>query len=117
MSHAHVSKENLDIIKQGMRLVNTQSSGEVLGILDQMGITTAGKTGTAEESAAHPDHSWYTGYTNIDDPEISVTICIPFGNGSSMAVPVFKEVVEAYYDLEEPKPAGEEGEETEDDEE
>ncbi|MBR2262835.1 MAG: hypothetical protein IJ917_00575, partial [Firmicutes bacterium] len=86
-----------------MRLVNTYSSVEVLGVLDRMGITTAGKTGSAEESSSHPDHSWYTGYTNIDDPEISISILIPFGNGSNMAVPVFKEVVEAYYDLEEPE--------------
>ena len=117
VSHAAVSKENFDIIRQGMRLVNTQSSGDVLGILDQLGVTTAGKTGSAEESAAHPDHSWYTGYTNIEDPEISITILIPFGNGSTMAVPIFKEVVEAYYDLVEPQAAASGGEDAEDTEE
>lgn len=99
VSKADVSEETLDIIKQGMRLVNTVSSEETLGILDELGMETAGKTGTAEESSLRAEHSWYTGYTNYEDPEISITINIPYGDGSDNATPVFRDIVKAYYDL------------------
>ncbi len=99
VSTADVSKETLNIIKQGMRLVNTEFNVDVLGELEQLGVTTAGKTGTAEESLLRPEHSWYTGYTNYDDPDISVTANIPYGNGSDKAIPIFRDVVKAYYDL------------------
>ncbi len=102
VSHAAVSQENLDIIKQGMRLVNTETSKKELEILDIMGMETAGKTGTAEESYLHPEHAWYTGYTNYEDPEVSISIVIPYGNGSDKALPIFRDTVEAYYMLVEP---------------
>ncbi len=103
VSKADVTEEHLDIIKEGMRLVNTETSKDDLEILDIMGMKTAGKTGTAEESYLHPEHAWYTGYTNFDDPEVSITIVIPYGNGSDKCLPIFKDLVEAYYMLEEPE--------------
>lgn len=97
VSEADVTDEHLDIIRQGMRLVNTESAVYVLGELDEAGITTAGKTGTAQESKLRHPHSWYTGYTNIEDPEITITVNIPYGNGSDNALPVFRDVVKEYY--------------------
>lgn len=99
VSKADVKEENLDIIRQGMRLVNTVSAVYTLGELDELGVETAGKTGTAQESKLRHPHSWYTGYTNLEDPEISITINIPYGNGSDNALPVFRDVVKAYYEL------------------
>ncbi len=96
---ADVSQENLALVKEGMRLVSTDSSKRVLSVLDEQGITTAGKTGTAQESENRPDHSLFTGFASYENPEIVATIVIPYGGGSTNATPAFRDVIAAYYDL------------------
>ena len=65
--------------------------------MERSGITLAGKTGTAQELNDRPDHALFTGYTNVEDPDITVTIVIPFGGGSSRAIDTFVRLAEAYY--------------------
>ena len=61
------------------------------------GISVAGKTGTAQEINNRPAHALFTGYTNVEDPETTITVVIPFGGGSSMAIDTFVHLAEAYY--------------------
>ena len=96
---ADVSQENLALVREGMRLVSTDSSKRVLSVLEEQGITTAGKTGTAQESDNRPDHSLFTGFASYENPEIVATIVIPYGGGSTNATPAFRDVIAAYYDL------------------
>ena len=79
--------------------MSTDSSKRVLSVLDEQGITTAGKTGTAQESENRPDHSLFTGFASYENPEIVATIVIPYGGGSTNATPAFRDVIAAYYDL------------------
>ncbi len=77
------------------------------------GITVAGKTGTAEFCAYDPKiqdcadrdhegnlpfHAWYTAYAPYEDPEIVVTVFVyAGGEGSTTAIPVAQETLNAYF--------------------
>lgn len=124
LSAVDVDREYLDVIAEGMRLVNHREeqpdgSIQVFGTagsvewLDEYGIITAGKTGTAEycdniaierrwckEGQILPTHSWYVGYAPFDNPEIVVAAFIfNGGEGSEWAAPVVRDVMKAYFQL------------------
>jgi len=61
-------------------------------------VAVAGKTGTAQVGADKESHAWFTGFAPYDSPRIVITILLENGGeGSAVAVPVFKEVVEWYF--------------------
>jgi len=62
--------------------------------------SVAGKTGTAEYSSDKTkSHSWFTGFSNIDNPDIVVTVIVEGydGNRNARAIPIAKSVFDAYY--------------------
>ena len=60
--------------------------------------TAAGKTGTAEYSSdKEKDHSWFVGMTNVDNPELVISVIIESSDGSARAVDVAGRVFDAYY--------------------
>lgn len=61
--------------------------------------TVAGKTGTAEYSSdKEKAHSWFTGFTNVDNPELVISAVVESADNSGMsAVTVAKRVLDAYY--------------------
>lgn len=61
--------------------------------------TVAGKTGTAEYSSdKEKSHSWFTGFTNVDNPELVISVVVESADKSGMsAVTVAKKVLNAYY--------------------
>lgn len=61
--------------------------------------TVAGKTGTAEYSSdKEKSHSWFTGFTNVENPELVITAVVESADNSGMsAVTVAKKVLNAYY--------------------
>lgn len=96
--------------QKGMREVVT--NGTATDILAGLDIPSAGKTGTAEycdnvaqaknlcQPEAWPAHAWYVGYAPYDDPEIVVIAFVYNGNeGSTVAGPIVKRVLEAYFNL------------------
>ncbi|HVP21390.1 MAG TPA: penicillin-binding protein 2 [Anaerolineaceae bacterium] len=98
------------LLKQGMRevVVNGTATSEFEG----MTINTAGKTGTAEycddianqkgkcKQGAWPAHAWYVGYAPYDNPEIAVVAFVYNGlEGSTVAAPIVRQVMESYFEL------------------
>lgn len=68
-------------------------------VLSGQSYTAAGKTGTAEYSMESSDqtHSWFVGFTNIDNPELVISVIVEESNGGLRAVDVAKEVFDSYY--------------------
>lgn len=71
-----------------------------------LGYTVAAKTGSAEyevdgntgEEENFSTHSWFVGYSNVEDPDIVVSIIAEDGGtGSSAAVPIARAIFDAYY--------------------
>lgn len=120
-----VDREYIQVIAEGMRLVNTRIDEEQFYTgatytewLDGFGITTAGKTGTSEFcdniaiekgwcsfddillKRVLPTHSWYVGYAPYENPEIVVAVFLYHGGeGSQWAAPVACNVMAAYFEV------------------
>jgi penicillin-binding protein 2 len=113
LNSVNVDRQWLDIVAEGMRQVNLEggTGASFTEWLDEFGITSAGKTGTAEycdniaikrrwckEGQILPTHSWYVGYAPFENPEIVVVAFIfNGGEGSRWAGPVAREVMAAYF--------------------
>ena len=66
--------------------------------LNGRGYTVAGKTGSAEFDENGSSHSWFVGYSNVDDPDIAIAVIVENGGtGSEAAVPIAANVFDAYY--------------------
>ena len=67
--------------------------------LSNQNYTIAGKTGTAEYSSdKEKAHSWFAGFTNVDNPEIAICVVVESADSSGMsAVTVTKKILNAYY--------------------
>ncbi len=93
-----IDKDNLDIVKEGMRGTVTYGSATVLNSLP---VKAAAKTGTAEIPREGYYHSWITVFAPYDDPQIVLTLMIEEGLGMHVAVaPTVKEVLEWYFNKE-----------------
>ena len=120
-----VDREYIQVVQEGMRMVNQRLSEEDFGTgatytdwtaLEEAGIPTGGKTGTAEycdniaisrgwcrfEDIAQrrilPTHAWYVAYAPYDDPEIAVAVFVfNGGEGSLWATPIACHVIAAYF--------------------
>ena len=79
------------------QVVNEGTAGELSGL----SYTVAGKTGSAEYVKADGEigtHSWFAGFSNVDDPDIVVVVLAEDGGaGSQTAVPIAHAVFDAYY--------------------
>ncbi|MFV0528923.1 MAG: peptidoglycan D,D-transpeptidase FtsI family protein [Lachnospiraceae bacterium] len=66
--------------------------------LSGRGYTSAGKTGTAEYGTDGQSHSWFVGFSNVEDPDIVVSIVVENGgDGNASAVPMAAEIFDTYY--------------------
>ena len=66
--------------------------------LNGRGYTVAGKTGSAEFDENGSSHSWFIGYSNVDDSDLVVAIIVENGGtGSEAAVPIAGQIFDAYY--------------------
>jgi penicillin-binding protein 2 len=100
----------IDAVKVGMRMV-VQEGGTAYTQFETMTVQSAGKTGTAYcddiaskkdlcKPGSWPAHAWYIGYAPFDNPEI-VVIAFVYGGqeGSTVAGPIVRKVMDAYFDL------------------
>ncbi len=73
----NISKESLDIIREGLvRVVNDRGgTGRMAAVKS---IVIAGKTGTAQTSTERT-HAWFTGFAPADDPKASLVVFLEYG--------------------------------------
>jgi len=95
-----MSRDEADLLKALMEDVVKEGTGRKLSGLS---YTAAGKTGSAEYNDKKEDsHAWFTGFAPVEEPEICVTIIVEgAGSGSDYAVPIAKNIFDAYFDKEE----------------
>lgn len=93
----NIDQSTWNAVYQGMKQVCENVSYQ--NVFTSLGITVAGKSGTAQESELKPDHAWFTGFAPYDDPQIAVTVLIPCGYGSTNVVDTFRDSIAAYFNL------------------
>jgi len=97
-------------VQEGMRRAVTH--GTLAKEFAQVTIAAAGKTGTAEYCDRYaqaknlcipgnwPSHAWTTAYAPFEDPEIAVVAFVyNGGEGASVAGPIVRQVLQAYFEL------------------
>lgn len=92
----NLSPTTLEELQQGLRAVVTQGTGKVLNVASLPPI--AGKSGTAEDPPRQ-SHAWFGAYAPNDKPEIVVVAFAENsgGGGGSIAGPMVRQILEAYY--------------------
>lgn len=106
-----VSAKTFRIVKDGMKQV-ANGSGGTARFWKIPGVPFAGKTGTAQVMSFSADqiyasctsrpmqqrhHGWFIGYAPADNPEITVAVLAEHScHGNTGAVPLFRDVVQAY---------------------
>ncbi len=90
-----LNERTIQIVREGMRMAVTEGSARQLSALSTV---TAGKTGTAETGRLNEAHAWFTGFAPYENPEIAITVLVEKGGeGSSVAVPIAREILEWYF--------------------
>ena len=94
---SHIDAKDLtwDTVQQGMRKVI--ANGSTKRLFTDLEVEIAGKTGTAQEARNKPNHAFFISYAPYDNPEICVTVNIPYGYSSSNAANIAKNVYKYYY--------------------
>ena len=104
---------NLALVRKGLiEAVNGRHGTGRRARLKDLGITVAGKTGTAQVVRLkqyrhlkekdipykYRDHAWFTCFAPAENPEIAVTVLVEHGlHGGSGAAPVARAVLETYF--------------------
>lgn len=81
-------------------MVSTVENGTASALSGQS-YTVAGKTGSAEYEIGGEvagTHSWFVGFSDVESPDIAIAVIAENGgSGSTTAVPIAKQVFDAYY--------------------
>ncbi|RIK44819.1 MAG: hypothetical protein DCC55_01055 [Chloroflexi bacterium] len=117
-----VSQDIIRTVQEGMWAVVNANNGTGAAVRID-GVTIAGKTGTAEfcevievqpdeydcrrtEQDNLPTHASFVAYAPYEEPEIAILVFVyDGGEGSATAVPIAREILEAYFTEIRPRPA------------
>ena len=94
----NVNKENLKTVLEGMQSV-TEEGGTAYSVFKDFTIHVGGKTGSAE--AGNKVNAWFVGFAPYEDPEIAVVVLVENGSHGYYSAEVTKEIMEAYFGLNE----------------
>ncbi len=95
-----LSPENVDTVHQGMYQVTHGSSGTLRNYFSGYEVPVAAKSGTAQENLKRAEHTIFVGFAPYDDPEIAISIIIPFGDDSTGPAPnLAKKIISRYVDM------------------
>ena len=78
-----VSQLTWDTVHYGMKRVIDYNT---TGLITQLDVAVAGKSGTAQQSMTEPDHALFISYAPYENPEVTVTTVIQNGYNSGNAI-------------------------------
>ena len=105
-----LAPSELEVMRQSLRDVASGAWGTAAYQFEDLPVPVAGKTGTAE-TVVDNSHAWFAGYapaepytaadgTLTENPDLAIVVMIEHaGEGSEVAAPVFRRVVESYYGI------------------
>ena len=96
IDHVELSQGIWDDVHDGMEGVITKSNW---GIFQDLTVTLAGKTGTAQQSKNRANHSLFIGYAPADKPQIAWAIRIANGYAATNSELVAKDILNYYFGL------------------
>ncbi len=105
-----LEQEELEAMQDSLRDVADSYMGTATHRFVGLPVPVSGKTGTAETVIGDP-HAWFAGYapsepytlpdgTVVEEPEIAIVVMVEnSGEGSTVGAPLFRRIVELYYDI------------------
>lgn len=105
-------KEVWTAVKEGMKgVVSPEDGGDAVKKFNQDFIDkhlsdtsekrVAGKTGTAQIGAVEKidieNTSWFVTFAPLNDPEIAVVVCVPYGTSGSSSAPAIEDIFTYYF--------------------
>ena len=93
-----LDEEDADAIEAAMTAAVETELGQVYTAGAKVrGITTAGKSGTAELGGTGEPHSWFIGFAPAEDPEVAIAIVVEqAGRGGEVAAPMAGDLMTEY---------------------
>ncbi len=114
--NVNLRPEVLQAIYDGMCGVTTNptlgTASYVFGADSSLGesqVSVCGKTGTAQAGAGTtPPHAWFVAFAPADEPQIAIAVIVENSReGSEVAAPIVRRILETYYGYYEPNVAPE----------
>ena len=100
LGSVNIQKSTWDLVFKALKhTVDTGTAARV----KLKGFDVYGKTGTAQNPHG-PDHGWFMAFAAAEgkEPEIAVAVFVEYGEGgSSAAGPIAREMLKAYFDVQE----------------
>ena len=87
-------------VKKGMYNVVNTNTNSLDTLYGNLGVSVAGKTGTAQINPSTPHHALFVSFAPYENPEICVTVVIPNGYKSANAAYTAREVFGLYFNNE-----------------
>ena len=92
-----ISPKNLQAVHDGMYKVTTGENGTLRRDFKDFPVKVAAKSGTAQENKKYNNHNVYIGFAPYDDPQIAISVFIPYGDDSYSPAPkITKKILEEY---------------------
>ncbi len=95
LSHVPVSAQNMESVRQGMRVCVTHGTGKVV---DLKPIAVAAKTGSAQTTRTALTHGWFICFAPYDHPTIAIAAIVEHGgHGADTAGRVARAMLQTYF--------------------
>lgn len=95
LNEVGVDDENLEIVRQGMRLV--AQAGGTASDFANYGVEIGAKTGTAQTGTGNSDNVTFIAFAPYDEPEIAIAVVLEHGSSGTYSKNIARDMLNAYF--------------------